>query len=140
MTKRTSTESKSPDAASLDPDRLDPDRPPDLFAGVEEPDRAELLEIEAEANDGRLFRGVGFDAPDEIAPDLDEIGRPVGRLGSPGPDDDTPVDMDDEADAVAWSEADAVAWSGDVDDLTAEEAAVHITNDPAFGTAGDGYL
>jgi hypothetical protein len=126
------TKPKSQDAASLDPDRLDPDQPPDLFADVEEPDLAELLEIEAEANDGRLFRGDGFDAPDEISPDLDEIGRPVGRLGSPGPDDDTPVDMDDEADAVAWS--------GDADDLTAEEAAIHITNDPHFGTAGDGYL
>jgi hypothetical protein len=50
----------------------------------------------------------------------------------PGGDDDAPIDADDE-DA-------AVAWAADVDDLSAEEAAIHITSDPDLGPRGDGYV
>ena len=97
----------------------DPRDVADPFAGIADTDVLELTEIEAE-----------------------DIGRPVGRLGAPGSGDDAPVDADDEADAVAWSEAEADAgtWSADADDLSAEEAAVHITYDPEFGESGDGYL
>jgi hypothetical protein len=89
----------------------------DPFAGIADPDVLELIDIEAE-----------------------DIGRPVGRLGSPGSGDDAPVDADDEPDAIAWIEADAGTWSADADDLSAEEAAVHLTYDPEFGESGDGYL
>lgn len=101
----------------------------DLFAGIDDPDPSELHEIEAEADETRSFLGGS------LAPELDEpvdLGRAVGRLGAPGPDDDVPRDTDDEADAIAWS--------ADDDDLSAEEAAVHVTYDPEFGESGDGYL
>lgn len=116
----------------------------DLFAGIEDPDPSELLEIEAEAGD---LKGLGRSlVPEFEAPS--DLGRPVGRLGAPGPDDDVPRDGDDEGDAIAWSEADTITgsepessvWSADADDLSAEEAAVHVTYDPEFGESGDGYL
>ena len=116
----------------------------DLFAGIDDPDPSELLEIEAEAGELGLL-GQSLEPEFEEPSDL---GRAVGRLGAPGPDDDVPRDGDDEADAIAWSEADAstgsepesTVWSADADDLSAEEAAVHVTYDPEFGESGDGYL
>ena len=65
--------------------------------------------------------------------DLDGSGS-VGRLVDPAATDDA-VDAEDE-------EPDAVATSADEDerDLSAEEDAVHLTNDPPFHPLGDGYV
>jgi hypothetical protein len=104
---------------------------PDPLASIDEPDAEVLLEIEAEERDARLFREVSLDGTDASADEREDIGQAVGRLGEPGPDDDTPRDADDEADAVAWA--------ADADDLSAEEDAVHITFDPELGEPGDGY-
>jgi hypothetical protein len=105
---------------------------PDPLAGIDEPDAEALLEIEAEERDERLFREVSLEGTGEATDDLDDIGRPVGRIGMPGPDDDAPVDADDEADAVAWA--------ADAADLSAEEDAMHVTYDPELGEPGDGYV
>lgn len=95
-------------AEALDPDVLA--RDDDRFAGVAEPGLDVLLDIEEQEQ--------------AMIADPDDLGRPVGRLGAPGPDDDMPVDFDDEADAVAWA--------ADADDMSAEEAAIHITTDPSY--------
>ena len=104
------------------------------FADIAEPDLEELLEIEAEETERSRPSDAIASAPrtalgwDDRPEDL---GRAVGRLGVPGPDDDAPTDFDDEGDAVAWSTDD--------EDLSAEESAVHITYDPSFDD-DDGYL
>ena len=58
--------------------------------------------------------------------DMDRLAS-VGRLVAPGATDDG-VDLDDE-------EADAVADRADATDLSAEEAAVHLTGAPPFRPA-----
>jgi hypothetical protein len=100
---------------------------------VDEPDADELDEIEAEE------AYVEDTLEDEIAEELDEDdvlarARPVGRLVEPGADDDGYDLVDEESDAIATS-ADE-----DEEDLSAEEEAIHITADPPFGEAGDGYV
>jgi hypothetical protein len=85
------------------------DRPASLDYGVtaEEQERGEPLE-----------RRVAHELPDEIRPD-DE--SPV--LVAPEDDDDVPGDPDDEQDLVARD-------AGGDDALSAEEAAVHVVDEP----------
>ncbi len=99
----------------------------DPFADIAEPQPLDLLEIESQS---AMLAEESFVVDllhDVLEPE--DFRRPVGRLGATG-DDDAPVDFDDEADAVAWS--------GDADDMSAEEAAVHITYDPQLRES-DGY-
>jgi hypothetical protein len=69
--------------------------------------------------------------PDERGWDDPELGSRVGRLVDPGAQDDG-LDEPDE-------EADAVAWEGRANDLTPEETAMHISEDPPEGEPHDGY-
>jgi hypothetical protein len=73
----------------------------------------------------------GDAAPDERRWNDPELGERVGRLVDPGAEDDGL----DEPDV----ESDAVAWEGTGDDLTAEESAMHVTEDPPDGDPHDGY-
>jgi hypothetical protein len=73
----------------------------------------------------------GDGPPDERGWNDPELGGSVGRLVGPGAEDDGL----DEPDV----EPDAVAWEGTGDDLTAEEMAMHVTEDPPDGEPHDGY-
>jgi hypothetical protein len=111
---------------------------PDPFADIDEPDLEALRAIEeAEmiGDDEDVLDDLGGDVLDDLGDD--EIARklPVGRLIGPGGDDDAMDAEDDEADAVAWR-----ADVDDDSDLSAEEEAVHLTDDPPYGERGDGYI
>jgi len=84
------------------------DRPASLDYGVtaEEQERGEPLE-----------RRVAHELPDEIRPDESPV------LVAPEDDDDVPGDPDDEQDLVARD-------AGGDDALSAEEAAVHVVDEP----------
>jgi hypothetical protein len=97
---------------------------------IDEPGVDELVAIEAEElleDDDDLGDEGELDVDAEIASEV-----PIGRLVGPGADDDGEDVEDDEPDAVALRV--------DAEDLSAEEEAVHLTRDPPFGDAGDGYL
>jgi hypothetical protein len=111
---------------------------PDPFADIDEPDLEALRAIEeAEmiGDDEDVLDDLGGDVLDDLGDD--EIARklPVGRLIGPGGDDDAMDAEDDEADAVARR-----ADVDDDSDLSAEEEAVHLTDDPPYGERGDGYI
>jgi hypothetical protein len=93
---------------------------PDDLAALEGPDDAELAALELADDDG----GDAADVEEEVASQ-----RPLGRLVQPGADDDAVDLVDDEADAVA-------GWA-DESDLSAEEAAVHLTAAPPYRAADD---
>jgi hypothetical protein len=103
----------------------------DPLDAIADPQPEDLSEIEAE----ELF---GSDEVIDVGDiDVDEEldrERPVGRLRGPGSDDDGEDLEDDEAEAVAWRADD------DDGDLSAEEEAVHLTEDPPYGEPGDGYV
>jgi hypothetical protein len=103
---------------------------PDPLDEIDEPDPEELIAIEAE----ELLGDDGFDDSSDAIDVDEEIAREVavGRLVGPHADDDAEDVEDDEADAVALRVFE--------DDLSAEEEAVHLTDDPPFGEPGDGYL
>ncbi len=101
-------------AEAFDPDEIgdDPEGeleyPPEQRLGVErDPDAALVPEVDKWTVPG-----------EEPAP-------AVGRLVESGRDTDEVGAPDDESEAVAWAEPVEV-------DLSAEEAAVHLTNDPPF--------
>jgi hypothetical protein len=136
-------EARDPDVAGRDGPFEDRARHelPDPFADIDEPDLEALRAIEeAEMTGDDEDVLDDLDGDDDVLDDLDgddEIARklPVGRLIGPGGDDDA-IDAEDD-------EADAVAWRADVDDdsdLSAEEEAVHLTDDPPYGERGDGYF
>ena len=76
--------------------------------------------------------GTAVDDEPEIDPTLGRA-EPVGRLIEPGVGDgDVPGLLDEEATAIAWSAPAA--------DLSAEEEAVHLTEDPDLDPLGDGYV
>jgi hypothetical protein len=103
----------------------------DPLDDIDEPEPDELVAIEAEdligVDDDVLVLVEELDVDDEIARE-----RAVGRLVGPGAEDDAEDLPDDEPDAIA-----SIV---DEEDLSAEEDAVHLTDDPPFGDAGDGYV
>jgi hypothetical protein len=103
---------------------------PDPLDEIDEPDAEELIAIEAE----ELLGDDDVDGPVDPLDVDEEIAREraIGRLVGPGADDDG-EDLEDD-------EAEAVALRVDEDDLTAEEEAVHLTDDPPYGEPGDGYV
>jgi hypothetical protein len=111
---------------------------PDPLDDLDEPDERVLAEIEAEQAERALYEDEELDYSDieedranlELD-DVDDNGS-VGRLVEPGADDDA-VDFEDD-------EPDLVATSVDEEDLSAEEDAIHLTMDPPFDEAGDGYI
>jgi hypothetical protein len=119
-------------AESLDSDKLpdydDPEGlleyPPDHPLGVREYGTTAAEERVDEPLDERLRRD------DRDEDDADE--GTVGRLVEPGADDDGLATEDDEDEEVASSV--------DEEDLSAEEAAVHLTNAPPMRDLGDGYI
>lgn len=78
---------------------------------------------------------------DDVRIELEHLTDPEPVL--PG-DDDAAVGrlVDPTADATGApdDEADAVADAVEADDLSAEEAAVRVTEDPPMGDPGDGYV
>jgi hypothetical protein len=109
---------------------------PDPLDEIEEPDADALWEIEDEE-----LIGADEDVIDDLGDDDSDVDeerakeRPIGRLIGPGGDDDAVDAEDDEPDAVAWR-----ADDDDDSDLSAEEEAVHLTDDPPYGERGDGYI
>ena len=87
---------------------------PDPAAWSEDVDDPEEVRLELDGEDA---------ASDDADDRLDRV-APVGRLVDPGADDDS-EDLDDE-------EPDAVADLADGSDLSAEEAAIHLTGAPPF--------
>ncbi len=69
---------------------------------------------------------------DEAASDGDGGEDQVGRIFEPGTDDDVTEFIDREGDSVGGAVP--------ADDLSAEEAAMHPTDDPPMGRPGGGYL
>jgi hypothetical protein len=137
----------------LDDDTLPPEYPPDRPYGADEYG----VTAAEEEIDEPLEERVRREEPDFVPGEDDsEVGRQVSVLVEP---DQGVVDADDEADAVA-SETDIppgelpidaddisfgdetlrdVAQEREAPQLSAEEAAMHITNPPPMGD-GDGYL
>lgn len=112
-------------------------------------DRAEALD-----DDKVGTGGIGEDVRDEYPPDealavdmqpvpgeTGDAADPdaVGRLVDPA---DADIGLaDDEADAVASrAHADEAGADPHLDDLSAEEAAIHATDDPPMHPEGDGYV
>jgi hypothetical protein len=133
--------SQMDDSASLAED-LDDDSqvgaayPPDQPLGVKEYGITPAEDLVPEPLAERVAReepDVSEADIDERLADDDELLRPVGRLAD-SLDTDVPGFDDLEADAVAGSVID-----GELDDETAEEAAMHITADPPMGEEHDGY-
>ena len=137
----------------LDDDKLPPNYPPDEPLGV---DQYGVTPAEEEV-DEPLAERVAREEPD-LLPDEDEseYGAPVGVLVEP---DQGVIDRDLEADAVAMEagrppgdlpiDPDDIAFGDDTlrdvaqerenPELSAEEAAMHVTAPPPMGD-GDGYL
>jgi hypothetical protein len=146
--------SDDPNLSELtDDDKLPPEYPPDEPLGVED---YGVTAAEEEIPEP-LAERVAREEPDLLPPDDDsEYGRPVGTLVEP---DEGIVDRDFEADAVATEagmppgelsiDADDIAFGDDTlrdvaqeregTELSAEEAAMHLTPPPPMGD-GDGYL
>jgi hypothetical protein len=137
----------------LDDDKLPPEYPPDRPLGV---DQYGITPAEEEV-DEPLWERVKREVPDvQPREDDSEYGQPVSVLVEP---DQGMIDADDEPDAVASEsgmpigelpiDADDIAFGDDTlrdvaqeregTDLSAEEAAMHITAPPPMGD-GDGYL
>lgn len=89
---------------------------PDPYPSAGDRDDPELIRLELGDDDGD-------DEGDEGDDDLDRR-APIGRLVDPGAVDDA-YDLDDQ-------ESDAVADLSEEGDLSAEEAAVHLTGAPPF--------
>lgn len=123
----------------LDDDKLPDSYPPDEPLGVNQYGITAAEEEIDEPLEERVTREVPDDMP--TFEDSEE-GRPVGVLVEPG---DGILELDTEADAVATEIFGEDETLGDVaqeregTDLSAEEAAMHITAAPPMGD-GDGYL
>jgi hypothetical protein len=131
----------------LDDDKLPAEYPPDEPLGVDE----EELTVRGEQSDEPLEERVQREEPEVLAADDDE---PVGTLVAPGGDEGLDLTKETVASAVgAGSDPDQLEAgdivSGDtttrdvaserVEPRSAEEEAVHPTEDPPMGD-GDGYL
>jgi hypothetical protein len=140
-------------AEQLDPDELQGEG--DGVAGRSDPDEfpptrltgANQYGITAgeERVDEPIEERTSRDEPDDLALELDddrapderrwddpELGNDVGRLVDPGATDDGLDEPDLDAEAVAWE------GTAD-DDLSPEESAMHVTDDPPEGDPHDGY-
>ena len=120
-------------AESLDDDKLPGDYPPDEPMGVDDYGVTAAEELTDEPLEERVAREVP------------ERGRPVDRGIGTLLDPDEGGSSDQEPDAVATLQQqdddetlDDVAQER-VDDVSAEEAAMHLTDPPPMGD-GDGYL
>ena len=140
-------------AEQLDPDELQGEG--DGVAGRSSPDEFPPTHLRGvnqygitageERVDEPLEERTSRDEPDDLAIELDddrapderqwddpELGGDVGRLVDPGATDDGLDEPDVDAEAVAWE------GTAD-DDLSAEESAMHVTEDPPDGAPHDGY-
>jgi hypothetical protein len=112
-------------------DRVEREEPDPLAEVLDETvDLTESGGVQPGAEEGAVDAGP--------APSLDaeEVGDPVGRLVEPGADDVLDAELDDEATAVAADTGGDPASA----DLTAEEAALHLTPAPPPGRPDGGYL
>ena len=127
---RLERESPDPLARELDSDRTERDRNRDEVSL-----EAELDRIESELDDDsraavQASGGTARSGPESNdAPAEDQV---VGRIVEPGTDEDVTDFIDEEADSVGHAEP--------ADDLSAEEAAMHLTDDPPMGRPGGGYV
>lgn len=127
-------------------ERVERERPEPL---VQELEHAEDLAV-AQADSGAVTAALdalelqldeetlaAIDGIEPLLADEDRLGEgdddsdEVGRLIEPGVGDDV-FGVDDEPDAVARAIVE--------DDLSAEESAVHLTEDPPMGTRGGDYV
>lgn len=134
----------------LDDDVLPEEFPPDRPLGVNE-----RLTPEEEQVGESLAERVAREEPDPLTQVLDQEAEApeVGTLVRPGGDQGLDVEGDEVAVAIgdddlgALSEDDLVSGDADLRDVAqermqtvpAEEAAMHLTEDPPMGD-GDGYL
>lgn len=133
-----------------DPD-IEPDYPLDELVGADEYGITAAEERVDEPIEERADRETGDPLAREIDRELaerggvppddpgalllettDGVGEEVGRLYEPGTDDDVTDFIDEESDSVGGAVP--------ADDLTAEEAAMHVAEDPPMGRPGGGYL
>ena len=125
-------------AEQLDPDKLVGDHddptaggefPPDEPLGVDEYGTT----ANEEKFDEPLAERVAREEPDVSS---EAMGADEGqmRLIGPGAEDDAMYEVDTEPDAIAE------AVDAPDTELSAEEAAVHPTTEPAMGRPGDGYV
>lgn len=140
-----------PDDANLseltDDDKLPADYPPDQPMGVDE----EELTVRGEQTDEPLEERMRREQPDVAAGAVDEPVSPlVAPEGGEGPDltketvateaGDGPDRGDLDADDIATGDTTTRDVATErVDARTAEEQAVHLTDDPAMGD-GDDYV
>lgn len=134
----------------LDDDKLPPVYPPDPPSGVLEDE----LTVRGQETDEPLEERVLREEPDfpmAMSPDDEPVGTLVGPEGGEGPvltkenvayAVDPGLAGDDQLDAGDFASGDIT--TGDVatervGELPAEEAAVHLTDDPPMGD-GDGYV
>lgn len=147
------------DAIDRDGTELEPDFPLDVPLGADDDTVTPRMEQVRESLVDRVWReepdplaeeqartadledpatgAVG--AQERVAPPVgadDELGGPVGRLVERDAEDVLDADLDDEAAAVATD----AEGRPDSADMSAEEAALHVTEDPPMGSAGGGYL
>jgi hypothetical protein len=92
---------------------------------------AELDDVEFSLSEEDQDLARGVEVPVGIEAELDDL-EPVGRLAEPGTDDDVTEFIDNEAESVGVATPE--------DDLSAEEAAIHLTADPPMGRPGGGYV
>jgi hypothetical protein len=114
----------------LDDDKLPEEYPPERLLGADSYGVTAAEEEIDEPIEERLRR----EEPDFGSDDFPPLDQPVGRLVAPDAGG-----FDDEADAVASEGFGAGEGEGE-GDLSAEEAAMHITADPPMGDGGDGYI
>lgn len=94
---------------------------------------AELDDLELELDDDAL---AAIDRIEPLVPDDpteldDDPDAEAGRLVEPGTDEDI---------SGLDTEAESVARAYEESDLSAEESAVHLTDEPRLGDVGGGYL
>jgi hypothetical protein len=132
LEERLERESPDPLAVELDREVLDEDRDRDETSLEAELDRVED-ELDEESRDAaRAAGGLPPDRGDDEDLDAPLEGAEVGRIVEPGTDEDASDFIDEEADAVGHAEP--------ADDLSAEEQAMHLTDDPPMGRRGGGYV
>ena len=129
---RLEREDPDPLAAELEREARDEDRDRDDTSLEAELDRVEA-ELDDDARDAaRAAGGPRADRGEDVSLDTPLDGAEVGRIVEPGTDEDVEDFIDEEADSVGHAEP--------ADDLSAEEQAMHLTDDPPMGRPGGGYV
>lgn len=128
---REERESPDPLAAELDREVREDDRDRARVSLEAELDRVEA-ELDDDTRDAARAAGPVRARGDGESLDTPLESEEVGRIVEPGTDEDAGDFIDEEADSVGHAEP--------ADDLSAEEEAMHLTDDPPMGRLGGGYV